>query len=221
MVMTTRPLDLLYHLGFSATWYVTSLLPHTFVLARLGAILVGWPALLCAIAFLLELLLVSVVESYYHISDKSSRRDKARHYALIIVPSVVLLFVATSAVARGEFISSFVVGLFLGLAMSLTTIPAQDLGDLNNQLTRFAWAIFFAYLAALLVTYYVTYYSLPRDAHILPPVTLQQDHPPARLSGALITDTNGYWYVLTGKPARVMVLRDDTIAHATIMPPGP
>jgi hypothetical protein len=130
MVMTARQLDLLYHLGFSTTWYITSLLPRSFMFARLGAILVGLTALWCLGFFLVELLWVSFVESRYKIGDKSSRREKVRYNALLIIPSCLIVILSTATVRRGalDLVAGFIVGFLLGAAMGLTTIPAQDLG---------------------------------------------------------------------------------------------
>ena len=61
MVMVEHQIEL-SPLTMSTAWYVTSLLPRSIVLARLGSILLGLPAVLSALLFIGELVLVSMVE---------------------------------------------------------------------------------------------------------------------------------------------------------------
>jgi hypothetical protein len=218
MAVTTRQLDMLYHLGFSATWYVTSLLPRSFVLARLGALLLGWTAVRCLGLFIIELVWVSLVERRFGLTDASPWHEKARYALLLIIPSGVIVVLSSATLQRGAtgLLTGAVVGLLMGAALALTTIPDRALGTLTNQLARLVWVAFFTYLASLIVIYY----SVPRDSHLLPAVTLRQATPPRLLSGALIGDINGYWYVVSGTPARVELLRNDTVTQVTVSADG-
>jgi len=213
MVFTAHQVEMLYHLDFSTTWYITSLLPRSLVLARLGSILVGWPALVCVVLFVSELFVVSYIERKWPLPDKPTWQDLARYNLRQILPPTLIILIATfpSGHTLADTIPALVVGLLLGTAMALSAISAEELGPLTNQVGRFIWAFFFAYLASLIVTYY----SLPRDTHILPAVTLSQDKAFALL-GDLIADTNGYWYIITHTPAKVVMLRDDSVKQVTI-----
>lgn len=213
LAMTARQVEMLYHLGFPTTWYIASLLPRSFVLARLGTILLGWTAVRCLALFIIELFIVSLIEARWKIKDNSPWQFIVRYYASLILVSGIIIIIATGAVGRvdAETIPAMSSGLLLGTALGLTTIPAQDLGTLNNHVARLIWTVFLTYLAALIATYY----SLPHDTHILPAVELSIDKDPI-LSGDLIADTNGYWYVIARNPARVMMIRDDRVRGVTI-----
>ncbi len=142
MVMVERKIEL-GHLSPSTAWYITALLPRSYVLSQLGSILLGLSALLCAGLFALAVYIMFRVGHIYDPDKHATGWGEIRYFILLVGPPIVI--VAGVSVLFGHNVPSLVAGLItgslLGVAMMLAVIPTTHLGPLNNQVSRFVWVV--------------------------------------------------------------------------------